>query len=184
MEAKELSPELWSQFPINSNRGFNPLVVIEKAVEGVFPWAKVSFFSAEDLDDRMATEGYVVLTPAHWSKYGDWNKNVAIRYGLSEKDGGLKWKELFVCVRPKDLDAKRQAYVMEESEKRYAVAADAKAREIAVATGAKTGSSSQERYSPADPATFNEGNEDEAETDATTNAGQAPVRRGRPPKGG
>lgn len=182
METLKLDPMIWDKFPIQSNRGINPLVVIEEVMKGVFPWAKVGFYSAEDLDHRMRAEGYVVVTPAHWAYESEWNDNVALRYGLKVINGGLAWNEMFLCVRPKDLDAKRHAYTMQESEDRYAVAADAKAREIQTAVGVKTGSSSIETYSPIPPTAFgSEGNEDEAETDVTTNAGAAP-KRGRPPK--
>lgn len=192
--AFKLDPSFWDRIPVASAKGFNPMVHLRTAVETAFPDFTLGLFSEEDLENRRVHEGYVVLTRAHWPESEDWNNKVALRYGLKETDGGLTWKNLFLCVRPTDWGERRRKKVMLESEERFALAADAKAREVAQSVGKPgldTGSAHSEIRTPQPPELYQDGSWDAKEAsqdvyDSATKAKSSPSapapKRGRPKK--
>jgi len=194
MNPMKLDKTIWDKIPVNSSKGFDPLFYLAQVIEKTFPGFEPGFFSDEDVESRRVEEGYIVLTKEHWVDVADWNERVALRYGIREENGGLRWKNLYICVRPKDWGARRQAKKIQESEERFAVAATAKAREIAsVAHGPgvlDTGAAKVETHSPQPPELYADSGWDgsEASQEVFENATKSkpePVQKrgpGRPKK--
>lgn len=197
MEAIKLDAKIWEKIPLASNRGFNPMVHLTEVIEKTFPGFTAGFFSEDDLEARRVTEGYVILTPVHWADHSEYNEKVALRFGLTEKNGGLTWRGLYICVRPKDWGERRRRQIMKESEDRFAIAGNAKAREVASeatknrAGRLDTGSAFSEVHTPAPPESYvadsswegKEASQEIYEGATAPSTPAAPARpRGRPKK--
>lgn len=186
MDYVPLDRSFWDKKPVNTGRGFNKFEMLGEYLRKCFPGWEFGVFSEDDIEDRRAIEGYIVLTPQHLRGAQDgWNSEVAVRFGLREVDGGLmigrREDKLFICARPLDWGKQRRQQIFAESELSYDRARLGKAAEIKrqIGGGVDLGTSLVETSSQVPPESFNEGsNEDHS---VYVNADQAAAKAGRKP---
>lgn len=163
--SKKLDPAFWTNIPVGSKKGINPLIHLQAYLSKLFPGFEFGFFSKDDLEDRRSQDGYVLITTEHWNAVEEWNEHVAERYALSDKNGALCWKNLFVCARPITFGDSQRNATHEESERRYRAAKTGTPFRIQErsAVGISVGAVSKDTASEVDPEKFTETDLDEGE---------------------
>jgi hypothetical protein len=87
-----------------ATRGFNHLVEIPRLLKEVHPEFKeweFGFCNAEQLPLWRA-EKWIHMQPHHFPEVGDFNREIASRFRLHDKNGVLCYKHLYLMMMPKD----------------------------------------------------------------------------------
>lgn len=114
---KQLDKSFWEgieEVTAASARGFNPLREIPRALEKEFPDYLFGWFTEGDLSLRQA-DRWVGMKP-EWFNREAFNSTIGMRYGVVERDGGLWFNELMLCVMPKDFHERLMDKINEKSE--------------------------------------------------------------------
>lgn len=90
-----------------ATRGFNHLVEIPRLLREIHPEFKeweFGFCNAENLPLWRA-EKWIHLQPHHFPEVKDFNREIASRFRLHEKNGVLCYKHLYIMFMPKEYRA-------------------------------------------------------------------------------
>ena len=98
-------------------RGWNPLTRLPELLRNEYVWMgefEFGFFSEEDIPERL-TQGWVFLDTSHFDA-SKLNEVVGIRFGLTDTDGHIKFRDNYIMIQPKDFRKKLVRRRNEESE--------------------------------------------------------------------
>jgi hypothetical protein len=107
MAVKNVDMSFWrqdSKVKSAATRGFNHLVEIPRLLKEAHPefneW-EFGFCNAENLPLWRA-EKWIHMQPNHFPEVGDFNREIASRFRLHERNGVLCYKHLYIMFMPKD----------------------------------------------------------------------------------
>ena len=150
------------------SKGFNHLDALPKIIPEEYPWLKdfkMGFCDGEI--PLWTTLGWQHLKTEHFDT-DSFNQAIALRFGLTDDGGLIKYMNNYIMIIPKDLREKQMAARHRESERLYSAQAEG-----------------QKYVIEDDPraAEFINNENVKSEYESTViNTGSEPPKRGRPPK--
>lgn len=106
MAIKNVDMEFWRKdagMRSVATRGFNHLVEIPRLIKEAHPDFKdwdFGFCNADALPLWRA-EKWIHVQPSHFPEFKDFNREIAARFRLNDKDGVLMYKDKFLMMMPK-----------------------------------------------------------------------------------
>ena len=89
------------------NKGWNFLQRLPKVLQEAIPWLadKKMAFVAEDEIEEFSYQGWRPMRSEHFGTKGlkSFNEIVGFRFNLSDVDGVIRYRNLILCMMPKDL---------------------------------------------------------------------------------